>query len=136
MSAFKGTDKEFQLGRPSSRLSECSWPQRNTDDDDDDGQDSYSQVFHCFCAINQCPKGTGSRGTHQGWPVSRTDAPHAVALSKDMYRESVRLLIRIWVKEHSFSRAPWKGQMECYIRPGCGLGVGDHSHCMQRLWMK
>lgn len=33
------------------------------------------------------PKRTGSRGAHRGWPVCRTDAPRAVTLSKDVYRE-------------------------------------------------
>lgn len=37
----------------------------------------------CLCAS----KKTGSRGAHQGWPVSRADAPHTVTLSKDVYRK-------------------------------------------------
>lgn len=54
--------------------------------------------------------------------------------------ESVRLLIRIWVQGHGFSRAPCKGWMWCchQIRKwlgGWGRRQGQ-SHCTQTLWVK
>lgn len=118
ISVFKGSDtpelsKEFPLGGgPSSLLAECSWLQRNNSDEDDDCQDSGSRVFPCLFAINQCPEGTGSRGAHQGGP-SPAQMLCMQSHSAGMCTESVRLLIRIWLKEHGSPGALCRGRMGC-----------------------